>query len=240
MAMEPVGPVVVGVDGSAGSLAALELAADEAAARVTPLVVVCAGERDVAVAQAVAEHPALSVTGQLVQGDPADAILEASRGADLVVLGPRRGDRSAPSVELRVLSRVRVPLIVFRPFDAPAEGALPRPVLVGVVGEPSDDLVAFAFAEAALRGTALHALFVDADGAAATDQLQPDALTIWSEKYPEVVVSSSIRRGVDAAVALAAASRSAHLVVVEAGAVATGLVHLAGCPVAVVPVSSHD
>jgi hypothetical protein len=175
----------------------------------------------------------------LVQGDPVDAILAASRGADLVVLGPRRGDRSAPSVELRVLSRVRVPLIVFRPFDTPGEVELPRPVLVGVVGEPSDDLVAFAFAEAALRGTALHALFVDVDGVP-SERPQPDALTTWSEKYPEVVVSRSIRRGVDAAVALAAASRSAHLVVVGAGAEAIGLVHLAGCPVAVVPISSQD
>jgi len=241
MATESVGPVVVGVDGSPGSLAALELAADEATARVTPLVVVCAEERDIAVARALAEHPALAVTGHLVVGDPVEAILAASRGADLVVLGPRRPDRSAPSVERRLLHQVRVPVIVYRPFDAPAEEELPRPVLLGLVGPPSDDVVAFAFAEASLRGAALHALTFDGardgggdgDGVGSGDAADP--LAAWAEKYPDVALSQAVRRGVDAAVALTAASRSAQLVVVGAGGVVNALAHRAGCPVAVVP-----
>lgn len=265
MAIEPVGPVVVGVDGSPASLAALDLAGDEAAARVTPLLVVCAAQTsdapdgahaseilDAAVARALAEHPALSVTGELVAGDPAEGLLAALREAALGVIGRRHrtaGERPDGSVALRVLNRTQVPVIVYRTFDAAAEGDLPRPVLVGVAPGPGcDDVVGFAFAEAALRGAPLHAVYVEGgpDDGPPPDQMLAEALTAWSEKYPEVIVCQSIRRGVDAAVALTAASHSAQLAVIGAprwvgrteispGSVVGAMTHRAGCPVAVVP-----
>jgi hypothetical protein len=158
------------------------------------------------------------------------------------MVGNRGGSaRSRPetgSVALRLLGRTSVPLLVYRPLDRAGEVALPRPVLVGIdPADGSDALTGFAFAEAALRGAPLQVIWLRPTGmdGAATDLLQR-----WSEKYPDVAVSATTRPGVDRAIALAAASRSAQLVVVgmadnrAGGWVARALVERAGCPVAVV------
>src|SRR5690349_15104992 len=93
-------PVVVGVDGTLASIGALDLAADEAMGRVVPLVVVYTVEPpldpalpqhrrllDLAVSRAAADHPGLSVSGDLVPGAPAEALVAWSRRASLVVVG---------------------------------------------------------------------------------------------------------------------------------------------------------
>lgn len=112
-------PVVVGVDGSRASLAAAEAAAREASMRAAPLLVVHArptiadpygrgmpalsprAATDVDVndpthraAQAVAtrlraQHPGLEVRVALLDDDPAHALVAASTGAVLVVVGSR-------------------------------------------------------------------------------------------------------------------------------------------------------
>lgn len=277
---EPMEPVFVGVDGSAESMEALDLAAEEAASRVAPLVVVhvcdprtawradqpAAARRllAAAVSRAWAEHPALSVTGELLSGVPADVLVERAREASLVVLAhrPRCGARTigARSVAHQILSRSPVPVVVHRPLS-PAMTRQPRPVLVGVACAPGDDaVVEFAFEEAARRGAPLRAVHIWPASvrsqiswrgfAAARDEADHrlvDALRAWSEKYPEVAVHRMVRHGLDVPVALTAASRSAQLVVVgtrhpDEGArpllcVAQVLAHRAGCSVAVVPVN---
>lgn len=110
------GCVVVGVDGSACGRRALRFAADEARVRQCPLVVVRAwamttaprpaGEPGVvppltayegAVADAMAaevreelgDEPACEVRALPVHDSPGDALVEASRSAELVVVGSR-------------------------------------------------------------------------------------------------------------------------------------------------------
>ena len=250
---EPMVPIVVGVDGSRPAWAALRYAAEEAVARVTPLIVVHAicGDHDSddvvvdAVEAAQDEHPSLSVTGYSVAGDPVQALITMSANAGLLVVGHRgrspRSGADAGSVAASLVGAGTVPLLVHRPLDRPGEFAEPRRVLVGI--DPAcdaDGLAEFAFGEAALRGAALEVVWLRPAGP--HDQAATEALRRWSEKHPEVAVSMTTRFGVDSAIALAAASHSAQLVVVATTGrpgsqwLARALVHRAGCPVAVVTV----
>jgi nucleotide-binding universal stress UspA family protein len=178
--MEPLGNVVVGIDGSDASVAALDLAAEEAVARVVPLLVVHARDEDAAdrnrpsvnrmldfaVSRACADHPSLSVAAAPVTGAAVDVLVDQSRDASLLVVGHRghNGARQlrAGSVAQQVVNRAPVPVIVYRPLDTPARNPYePLPVLVGVAGRPGDDqVVEFAFAEASLRGAPLRALHI--------------------------------------------------------------------------------
>lgn len=106
--------ILVGYDGSGHSLRALEWGAHEAALRQAPLTVlsVCpavpahwpgsAGddalrqsralaeeEADKALAQAGADLPRAQVTIQAVNGNPAEELLSAAAGAEMIVVGSR-------------------------------------------------------------------------------------------------------------------------------------------------------
>lgn len=179
------GLVVVGADGSASSLAAVETAAREAAWRGAGLRVVHAflwpalhvplgppalgpsegGLRNAAqrvVAEAVERAgraaPDVDVTHAVVTGEPLTVLEAQSRAAELVVVG----SRGMGGFVGLMLGSTAVHLAahgqcpVLVVREQPAAGG---PVLLGVDGSPAGaDAVDFAFAEAALRGAELLAL----------------------------------------------------------------------------------
>lgn len=263
MGYEPMGPVIVGVDGSPVSMRALDLAVEEAVGRVTPLGVVfvlapaaarayalAIGGRLLAMAElrAASEHPCLGVTTQLVIGDPADALAVRSAQACLVVVGHRGvgGGHGRPigAVALGVAGRSTAPVLVYRPLVAGREVVPPRPVVVGVdPAAPPDAVLEFAFAEASLRGAPLLAVGVSE---AADRYVLADVLAVWRGKYDDVVVTPQVTGGGEVGDLLSDISRGAQLIVVGSskrgrlsrpvlGAVSQTLLERAGCPVAVIP-----
>ncbi|MFF7215205.1 universal stress protein [Streptomyces sp. NPDC008238] len=179
------GLVVVGADGSASSLAAVETAAMEAAWRGAALRVVHAflwpamhvplgpsglgppegGLRNAArrvVAEAVERArsvvPDVDVTHAVVTGEPLTVLEAQSRAAELVVVG----SRGMGGFVGLLLGSTAVHLAahgqcpVMVVSERPSAGG---PVLLGVDGSPAGaDAVGFAFTEAALRGADLLAL----------------------------------------------------------------------------------
>jgi nucleotide-binding universal stress UspA family protein len=242
MPVAPMPPVMVGLDGSAASFAALDLGAEEAAGRVTPLEILHVSTVDglaaggealaVAIGRVWADHPGLAVRGVLVLGEPARTLIQHAAGACLVVLGHRGRGGGAPAgpVATRVANRAPVPVIVARPFDREHAQRAPRPILLGVDGLPcSEDAVGFAFEEAAQRGAALEAHHVwweppgvasaccapEADGGdarLAARDRLAGAIGAWSARYPDVPVRATVEDA-DPVDALLAASHDAQLVV---------------------------
>jgi nucleotide-binding universal stress UspA family protein len=189
--------VVLGVDGSYHSLAALDVAADEAAWRRLSLRIVhaypTANSQDQAapeprvdarwmvtdaMSRALARHPDLKVSTRLAAGAADSVLLAESATAALLVVGSR-GRGTLPglltgSVSTRVAPQAGCPVIVVIRGEHAQDGG---PVLLGVDGaRPSSDAIAFAFEEAAQREVPLTALYAwfrphRADG----DSLDPAA-----------------------------------------------------------------
>ncbi|MEU6386022.1 universal stress protein [Streptomyces bauhiniae] len=181
-------PIVVGVDGSASSLRAVDWGAEEAALRGAPLRLVYAslweryeGEliaqelnrpveevmaRDVvgtAEARARSRRPGVEVTTDVLAGEPEYALVRESGAARAMVVGSRgRGgfaEALLGSVSLTVAGHAHCPVFVVR--DAPEDevpGGPPR-IVLAVGGKPSDaTAVRFAAQEAELRGLPLEAV----------------------------------------------------------------------------------
>ncbi|WP_406501393.1 universal stress protein [Streptomyces sp. NBC_01590] len=180
-------PVVVGVDGSDGSLRALDWAAAEAARTRLPLRVVHASlwehyeglrptvDAGVPGEQLLAEHlvasardrvrdlrPEVSVVADVQPEDPVAALVRESHEASLVVLGSRGRGRIAGmllgSVGLALAGRSHCPVVVI-PARQPGTPASPGRVVVGIsdAAGPSPATV-FALAQAASRQGELTAV----------------------------------------------------------------------------------
>ncbi|WP_369272511.1 universal stress protein [Streptomyces sp. R11] len=232
--------VVVGVDGSSSSLAAVEQAAREAQLRRAELRVVHALSWPVrpmyapldpsplnrlvneAAQRARTMAPEVEVTEAVETGD-AVAVLEAeSRAADLVVVGPRGMGgfigMLLGSTAASLAAHSQCPVMVVREEPAGA-----GPIVLAVDGSPvGEAAVEFAFAEAALRGAeivAVHAWLPDyvppGTGLESAERLLAQALAGRGQSYPDVTVRHEVLSGETREV-LIEASRTAQLMVVGA------------------------
>ncbi|MFE9746702.1 universal stress protein [Saccharothrix saharensis] len=280
------GPIVVGVDGSQSALTAVRWAAEEAARHRVPLALVHAyllpkrGYPDVVVTSSQVraafedqgrqwlETAAASVRDlvpdvgtSVVAAQPAAAMIAASEGARLVVLGSRGLGgflgMVVGSVAVAVATHGRSPVAVVR-GPHPATG----PVVLGVDGSPAGETaIAQAFEAASVRDAPLTALLAWTPLLAGTPyadkvrvhwdeveeeqrQLLAQRLAGWQEEYPDVAVDRRVVRE-RATKALIDASRDAQLLVVGSrgrggfaglllGSTSQALVYHASCPLMVV------
>ena len=246
--------IVVGVDGSEESLAAVDWAARAAdlhdarltviATYITPLTPdpgignAIAQVRDAAERAARAARTRIGsrrpgdrdVEYVVVPGSASYVLSQRSKTCDLVVVG-RRGlgvfDRALLGSTSSALAAAAPGAVVVVPTGATTGD--PRRVRVGVDRDDEQDLLGTAFAEADARGCPLEALHVLADdpapaGLSGTDAFATswreaayeglaDRVARWSEKYPRVTCSVTIRRG-DRAAALLSDLTPEDLVVV--------------------------
>ncbi|MFJ6575598.1 universal stress protein [Streptomyces sp. NPDC091368] len=234
-------PVVVGVDGSPTSLAAVEAAAAEAARRGVRLRVVHADVPvkprhtvpdpasrtvvDQAAAHALEVAPGVVVTQAVVRGDVVHVLEAESRDADLIVVGSRgMGGITGlllGSTPISLAARSHCPVMTVREEHRMSGGA--GPVVLGVDGSPdSDHAVDVAFAEAARRHTelvAVHAWHPDkaapGTGPEAAERLLAQVTAGRADAHPDVVVRRDVVEGSEREVLLEA-SGAAQLLVVGA------------------------
>lgn len=215
-------------------------------------------------------HPGLELhTGLLTGHEPAASLLAAAADSELPALGSLGLDgfegMLVGSVGLDVAARCEVPVVLVRaarPQEAGAGGT--AEVVVGVdTRAPADEVIDFAFRQAAARGAVLRAVHGWTPPAArghagrtapqvgtgqfrtTGSELLGQTLAPWREKSPEVVVIEDSRTGSGAG-AVVDASGNAALVVVgrrlrrhrpgmRLGPVTHAVVHHAQAPVAVIP-----
>ena len=220
-----------------------------------------------AVREARLTDPTVGVESVVTMGHAETVLAEASETAHLLVVGARgRGTVASAllgSVSATLARESHCPVVVVRTFaEAPEDDD--RPVVVGVDGTPaSSAAVEFGFKTASLREvplTLLHATWdlreqvssvVDVRSYAEKvnlseeeERLVAETVAGLCEKYPDVAVTETYRRG-EPVGRLVEASRAASLVVVGSrgrrllattllGSVSRGVAERAYCPVAVV------
>ncbi|MCG6494402.1 universal stress protein [Kitasatospora sp. A2-31] len=286
--------VLAGIDGSPESTAAALWAADEAARRRIALRLVHAWtwQDDIhadpgqpahvrtltdcmlgrAAEKVRSAHPELELhTGLLTGHEPAASLLAAAADSELLAVGSLGlggfEGLLVGSVGLDVAARCEVPVVLVRAARPQEAGAgETAEVVVGVdTRAPADEVVDFAFRQAAARDAVLRAVHgwtppavwgyaswtapeVETEQFRSIEaELLSQALAPWREKYPEVVVIEDSRIGSGAGAVVDASGNAALLVVgrrlrrhrpgMRLGPVAHAVIHHAQAPVAVIP---HD
>ena len=177
-------PLIVGVDGSDGSILAIDWAVDEAVRHGLPLRLVYASlweryegalpslGRERPSERVMADHivasaeervrrlsPDLKVTGEAVAAEAVSALLSEGDNASALVTGSRgRGELKGAllgSVSLAVAARAYCPVIVVRGDKAGLAGTHGRILLGAGDRDTSGEAVRFAFREADARGCEL-------------------------------------------------------------------------------------
>ena len=266
-------PIVVGTDDSDGVHAALKWAAEEAELRAVPVRAVCAyhgsAEAEQLAGQFVAgaldvlkaNHPRVVAEGAAVEGDAVHVLLDESKRARLVVLGPHHrkglGASVAGSVDGAVAAHTESPVVVLcGPAGMVEEEAA---VVVGIDGtDATEDLLAFGFEHASRHGVPLRAVLCWHPDLLATmswraEPPPPESVDAWlsetvaglREKYPDVPVHKEVLRE-HPKTGLLQAAQSQYLLVVgnrgkhahpgaSLGSVSHHVLNHATCPVAVIP-----
>lgn len=238
MSRYPRPAIVAGVDGSPESLAAARWAADEAARRKHGLTLLCSvylpvvgypmvaypaefveyartqarSMLDRVKAETTGKYPDLEVTLALTGTEPRTALIQASEGVALTVVGCLGSGRVQEvmlgSVALHVSAHACSPVAVV-PYDMDHRGG---PVLVGVDGAAhSEAAAAFAFDEAAIRGVGVVAVMAfdgwarqgfagrpitfDADESREEYAVISEQLAGLAQRYPDVPVHEHLFRG---------------------------------------------
>ena len=229
--------VVVGTDGSPAAQHAVDWAARVAAKRGRTLLVLVAGKVEQSVLDAEVQRVRQAWEDLIVESistveDPAEALVQASRDAALVVVGAR--GHSAPlrsralgGVSDHVVTHAQGQTMVV-PEDA---GDRDGPVVVGVDDSPEAiEAIRAAFGAAERSGSPLRAIHAmpeqlaaprawasagfDRDALLAPSQeMVHDILAPFVAEFPEVSLTTEVVWGHPAKV-LADASRDAHIVVV--------------------------
>ncbi|MFE9675677.1 universal stress protein [Streptomyces sp. NPDC006259] len=254
------GPIAAGVDGTEESLAALAWAAREAVRRDLALRVVHVwrfrsdaaaevADREAqeewvraAVREAVTDvcgrHPGLRVTGDVLEGDPAETLVAVGAEAELLVLGSRGHGAVVGfllgSVGQQVIAEARRPVVLVRAGDEASAEVAGHEIVVGQHGSPEDSgpALRFAFETAAARGASVRAvrawtlppvfsyspaslkLLDDAGGLEPYERKAlAEALAPWRERFPDVPVVEHVEIGSAGQVLLSVSGR-AQLVVV--------------------------
>lgn len=167
---------------------------------------------DSTAAEISGSYPDLEVTTVMTSSDPRLALVEASVGAAMTVVGTLGSGRVQEvllgSVALHVTAHGRSPVAVI-PHDQDHRGG---PVLVGVDGSAhSDAAVTFAFDEAAVRGVGVVAALIydnwtrkgfarrpitfDVTESPEKQAVISEQLAGLAERYPDVEVHELIFRG---------------------------------------------
>lgn len=283
--------IVVGVDGSAASHVAAAWAAHEAMMRKVPLTLVHAvpaitsgavqfvsaavrdrlqHQQDTAAREVIADAiSAVSrstpggpdVSGEVMNGHPISTLVDLSKDAQMMVVGPRGlgafGRALLGSVSTALVQQAHCPVAVIR--DGARSWAQPDtlPVVVGIDGSPASELAtAVAFEEASWRGVDLVALHAWGDTSpypipddlwpelrAGAEEILAERLAGFQERYPDVTIHRLLVADRPAR-SLLDQSESAQLVVVGShgrgdfagillGSVSTAIVHAALTPVIV-------